>query len=168
MSKALFQRLWEEEYELTQQAIAAVPAEHMDHVPYAGSMSLRRLAIHVVTLEEQFLRGVAAGQIVAGGSQRDLPEVVTPADLARHYEAQHAALRTILEPMTDESLARPVSFALPNGHLLFAAPGLSFLFSKLLHHMIHHRGQLLAHLRVLGCRIPGLYGPVREEMPPMP
>jgi len=168
MSKALFERLWEEEYERTQQVIAAIPPEHMEQVPHAGAMTLRRLALHVVMLEDQFIRGVAQGKLVAGGSRRDIPEVATPTDLARYFEKQHEALRPVLAALTDDSLSRPVPFYRPDGALMYAAPGLSLLFSALLHHMIHHRGQLLAHLRAIGAPIPGLYGPVREQTPPMP
>jgi len=36
-----------------------------------------------------------------------------------------------------------------------------------LNHMIHHRGQLTVYLRLLGAKVPGVYGPSADEMPGM-
>ena len=38
------------------------------------------------------------------------------------------------------------------------------LWGELLHHLIHHRGQLVLLCRMAGGAPPGLYGPNREEM----
>ena len=38
------------------------------------------------------------------------------------------------------------------------------LWRELLHHLIHHRGQLVLMCRMAGEAPPGLYGPNREEM----
>jgi len=37
------------------------------------------------------------------------------------------------------------------------------LWNALLHHLIHHRGQLFMLARLAGGKPPGLYGPTREE-----
>jgi uncharacterized damage-inducible protein DinB len=37
------------------------------------------------------------------------------------------------------------------------------LWSELLHHLIHHRGQLVTYTRLAGGKPPGLFGPNREE-----
>jgi hypothetical protein len=33
-----------------------------------------------------------------------------------------------------------------------------------LNHMIHHRGQLTVYLRLIGAKVPGIYGPSADEM----
>ncbi len=38
------------------------------------------------------------------------------------------------------------------------------LWDALLHHLIHHRGQLVLLCRMAGGKPPGIYGPNREEM----
>jgi uncharacterized damage-inducible protein DinB len=34
-----------------------------------------------------------------------------------------------------------------------------FLIGLMEKHSIHHRGQLSAYLRPMGCKVPGIYGP---------
>jgi len=41
------------------------------------------------------------------------------------------------------------------------------LWNAVLHHLIHHRGQLSLMTRMAGGEPPGLYGPTREEMEAM-
>lgn len=38
-----------------------------------------------------------------------------------------------------------------------------FVLSVLVKHQIHHRGQMTAIMRVLGLKVPGTYGPSKEE-----
>lgn len=38
-----------------------------------------------------------------------------------------------------------------------------FVLSVLVKHQIHHRGQMTAIMRMLGMRVPGIYGPSKEE-----
>ena len=48
----------------------------------------------------------------------------------------------------------------------------SELLSSLVRHQVHHRGQMTILMRQAGLKVPGVYGPAREEwakmgMPPM-
>jgi len=38
-----------------------------------------------------------------------------------------------------------------------------FLRIRVIHHMIHHRGQLTVYLRLLDVTVPGMYGPSADE-----
>jgi uncharacterized damage-inducible protein DinB len=49
----------------------------------------------------------------------------------------------------------------PNG---MKFPMMDFLWSMIIHHNIHHRGQLSLMARLAGASVPGMYGPNREEM----
>jgi uncharacterized damage-inducible protein DinB len=160
-----FRQLWELEYQNTQSVLAVIPDDQMAFVPFPGAMSLRRLALHIIGLEPQFILGVQNREVVAGGSRRDIAELQTAAAMAAHYQAQHEALRPIVDGFDDEFLSRSVLFKAPTGQVIRQSPGTDFLFALLLHHLIHHRGQLLTYLRLLDVTVPGLYGPTRENTP---
>jgi uncharacterized damage-inducible protein DinB len=162
-----FRVLWAEEHQRTLAALQAIPADLMALVPHEGAMDLRRLALHIVLLGDQFIRGVIAGELRVGGSRHDVAEVQTPTELAAFCQDRFEALQPLVAGLTEELMDRPVPFLLPNGTPLRVAPGREYLFSALLAHLVHHRGQMLAALRAAGARIPGLYGPTREETPPM-
>jgi uncharacterized damage-inducible protein DinB len=127
--------------------------------------AVMRLTLHIIGLEQQCVRGVKNGELVAGGSRSDFSELQMAAAMAAHYQAQHEALRPIVDQFDDEFLSRSVAFKTPAGEVFRQLPGTDFLFTVLLHHLIHHRGQLLTYLRLLGVKIPGLYGPTLENTP---
>ena len=74
-----------------------------------------------------------------------------------------AEARVALESATEEQMASPwtlrtgdqVHFTLPKGVVLR-----SFVFN----HLVHHRGQLVVYLRLLGQKVPGMYGPSADEI----
>lgn len=42
-------------------------------------------------------------------------------------------------------------------------PVMSILWTGLVMHGIHHRGQLSVYLRLMGVRVPSIYGPSADE-----
>lgn len=163
----LFRGLLEQEHRNTLAVLEAIPAEQMNYTPWPGAMNARRLALHIIGLEEQFIRGVLEGELVAGGSRRDRPEVQTPADLVAFSKAQHEALGRLVAQLDEAVMDRDVPFKVPQGMVIRVAPGWEHLFSALLLHLAHHRGQLVTYLRLTGSPVPGIYGPSLGQMPPV-
>lgn len=163
----LFRDLWEKEHRNTLAVLEAILGDRMDFAPWPGARDMRLLALHIIGIDDHHIRGVLAGELLAG-RPRELPEVRTPADLIARCTAQHEALRPLAAQVDAAVLEREIPFKLPNGQVLFVHPGREYLFSHLLHHLVHHRGQLLAYLRLAGAPIPGVCGPTREQMPPIP
>jgi uncharacterized damage-inducible protein DinB len=163
----LFRELWEHEHRNTVSVLEAIPGDQMNYVPWEGAMDMRQLALHVIGVEEFFIRGVVAGELTVGGSRRDQAEIRSPADLVAFCKERHEALRPLAEQLDDTVMAREIPFKAPNGAVLRVSTGRQRLFSDLLHHVIHHRGQLVTYLRLVGAPVPGIYGPTREQMPPM-
>lgn len=48
-------------------------------------------------------------------------------------------------------------------HTIFSMPRAAVLRTYLLNHVIHHRGQLSVHLRLLNVPLPSIYGPTADE-----
>ena len=65
-------------------------------------------------------------------------------NFAPHFEA--------LTKLSDEQLLKIVDF-----RGMFQLPAVSYL-GFVLHHSIHHRGQLSMYLRPMGAKVPAMYG----------
>jgi uncharacterized damage-inducible protein DinB len=115
---------------------------------------IRTLAWHIVTSLPEMTKRVGLG--IEGVGEHD-PAPDSAAAIARSYEAVAESLRVHLaEAWTDETLAAEHDMY---GEMWNNAKTLSVL----LVHQIHHRAQLSVLMRQAGLRVPGIYGPAREE-----
>jgi uncharacterized damage-inducible protein DinB len=134
----------------TARVLEAVPATAGDYRPDPASRSAMDLLRHIAAADVRFLETVTAGEF---SSQNPIPDAVkTPAEIARWYEARHAAARTALAGVGGDALLKPVTF-----RGMFTRPAVTYLQMGL-HHTIHHRGQLSAYLRAMGAKVPSIYG----------
>lgn len=78
-------------------------------------------------------------------------------DLIKEYQKySQLVLASVEQKWTDSSLKEVVNMYgedWPKGKIL----------SVLIHHQIHHRGQMTTLMRLLNMEVPGLYGPSKEE-----
>ena len=139
------------EHRLTRNVIAAIPADKADYRPDTVSKSAIDLAWHIVATEMRFLEAVAAGGFDFTPKPR--PETVkTPADLNAWYEENFAARVEPIKALTGEQLTKIVDF-----RGMFQLPAVMYL-NFVLHHTVHHRGQLSMYLRPMGAKVPSIYG----------
>ena len=83
------------------------------------------------------------------------------AALAPGYERVHAEAAARIRKLTPEDLDRTIHF------FTGPMPVRDIMWSAILAHGIHHRGQLSLMCRLAGGQAPGMYGPNREEMAAM-
>jgi uncharacterized damage-inducible protein DinB len=139
------------EYRITRSVIEAIPADKGDYRPDQVSKSAMELAWHIVVTEMRFLEAVAAGAFDL--SPRPRPESVkTPADLLRWYEEQFGPRFEALTKLSNEQLQQEVDF-----RGMFQLPAVRYL-GFVVHHSVHHRGQLSMYLRPMGAKVPAIYG----------
>ena len=139
------------EQKITMAVIEAIPQEKGEYRPDGISKSAIDLAWHIVATEKRFMDAVAAGAFDL--SPAPLPDSVRhPADLAAWYAENFEPRFKKLTALTGEQLVKVVDF-----RGMFQLPAVSFL-NFLLHHSIHHRGQLSMYLRPMGAKVPAIYG----------
>ena len=116
--------------------------------------SLGRLAWHIVqTLGEM---GGHAGLAVDAANEKT-PQPAGAAELAAAYKAgADAVAKAVTSAWKDADL--PVEIEM-YGEKWTRAMALQALIS----HEIHHRGQMTVLMRQAGLKVPGIYGPAREE-----
>jgi uncharacterized damage-inducible protein DinB len=139
------------ESRLTKNVIEAIPLDKGDYRPDEVSKSALDLAWHIVATEIRFMEAVAAGQF--DFTPRPRPESVkTSADLSAWYAEHFTPHFEAVMQLSPDQLLKVVDF-----RGIFQLPAVMYL-GFLLHHSVHHRGQLSMYLRPMGAKVPAIYG----------
>lgn len=154
-----FLNVWDMEAKKTAAMLRSLPADQYDFRPDPGGRSLGELAWHLAEIEGHMGFGVERGAFVMGVKPPGIERPRAIEALAPGYERIHGEAAQKVGKLTAADLDRRVMFFTGNDMTLR-----EILWSALLHHQIHHRGQLSVLCRLAGGAAPGTYGPNREEM----
>ena len=155
---------WKKESEATLRVLARLTDGSLRQKVGPEGRTLGFLAWHLVlTLGEM---GGKAGLTVDSPPEDSSEPVLAAAILAAYELAQGSLAREVRAGWSDGMLADELSMygsTWRRGDVL----------DSLVHHQIHHRGQMTVLMRQAGLVVPGIYGPAREEwaamgMPPLP
>jgi uncharacterized damage-inducible protein DinB len=139
------------EHRITKTVIEAIPLDKGDYRPDEISKSALDLAWHIAATEIRFLDAVPAGEF--DFTPRPRPDSVkNSADLSAWYVANFAPRYEVLTKLSNEQLMKIVDF-----RGMFQLPAVMYL-NFLIHHSVHHRGQLSMYLRPMGAKVPSIYG----------
>ena len=139
------------ENRITRSVIEAIPLDKGDYKLNDISMSALGMAWHTVMAENRFIDAVLTGAFDL--SPYPMPESVKNSkDLLDLYSADFDSRIAKLEKMPHEDLVKTVDF-----RGVFQLPAVMYL-GFILHHTVHHRGQLSMYLRPMGAKVPSIYG----------
>jgi uncharacterized damage-inducible protein DinB len=146
---------WEREHPATIRVLSAVTDDARDYRPDPRSRSAWELVTHIATSDIWFLDSIDRGVFHFDQQQASAGEAsfARVSDVVEHYRSEMPGRFARVRAMSDEQLAEEVDFF---GMMKMSrAEWVGFAGN----HSIHHRGQLSAHLRAMGCRVPAIYGP---------
>ena len=113
-----------------------------------------RLAWHLVTTIGEMVQRTG---LKFDATPEDAPVPVTMKEICEEYKrTSEGMLNAVKKEWKDESLLEEINLYGQNwkkGKVL----------SVLVNHQTHHRGQLTVVMRLAGLKVPGVYGPAREE-----
>jgi len=147
----------------TRRLLERLPDSDMAWAPHEKSFSLGQLAMHLGQL-------VGWGRGILDDDGYDLGREpgerpgarATRADALATFDAATAAVRQSLVDKLDAELL--ATWELRRGRItLMSMPRLTALRRFVLHHLVHHRGQLSVYLRLRNVPLPPLYGPSADE-----
>ena len=152
---------YDHEMGTTRRLLERLPDDKLSWKPHDKSMSLGALATHLSHIPHW------AGTILneASFDLADAPpnaaEQTSRADILASFDATRARTRAWMDKADGEyqslwTLKR-------GGQQVFSVPRVSAFRSFVLHHIIHHRGQLSVYLRLTGVPVPAMYGPSADE-----
>lgn len=157
-----FRSTWNSEAENTVRLLEALPRDQYDFRPDPKGRSIGELAWHLSEIDACISFGIAEGRF---RFEDEPPNLKRPREvklLAPGYRRIHEEAVARLEKLTNDRLNESVAF--------FGGESMTIrdvLWVALLHHLIHHRAQLVLMCRMAGGTPPGIYGPNREEMEAM-
>jgi uncharacterized damage-inducible protein DinB len=150
-------RILDLEFQTTLRVLKAVPAGKLDFKPHERSWPAGELAWHVAYSPYGLANILLTGQF-DGWSQPPVPATLD--EIVAGAEKYHEKAREVVSQVTPQHLN--ASIPLPNGKT-FPAHGL--LWSGVVFHTIHHRGQLSVYIRMMGGKVPSIYGPSGDDNP---
>jgi len=155
---------FDHEMAVTRRVLERLPESGWTWKPHEKSFDLGGLAAHVARIPRW-------GRSILDGDSYDLDHEGTAATSAppatlqsvlETFDRHVGELRKQLLSRSDAELMAP--WALKRGtHLVMSMPRLTALRSFVLHHLIHHRGQLTVYLRLQDVPLPPIYGSTADE-----
>jgi uncharacterized damage-inducible protein DinB len=145
---------WNQEMTLTQKVLDTLTDTSLQQQVSPDGRTLGRIAWHIVTSIPGFLShfGLTIEMVKDSDTVPSSAKVI--AESFRKISAD--AAEAVKQQWTDETL-KQVQNAF--GRDLSNAAILSLLIK----HTIHHRGQMTVLMRQAGLKVPGVYGPAKEE-----
>jgi len=145
---------WRAESERTAKVLEALTDASLGFSPSGYDRTVGRLAWHLVTTVPEML---ARTGLQVENVDEDAPVPETALEIAEAYaEVSDQLTGLVQEQWTDETLK--VEDDMYGSRWM---RGLTL--QVLLRHEIHHRAQLTVLMRMAGLRVPGVYGPARED-----
>jgi uncharacterized damage-inducible protein DinB len=152
------------EVDRSRKALEHVPDGKYDWKPHEKSMIFGYLADMVATIPSWIAMEVTRNELdvapPAGSSIKPEPKT-TSAALVQALDQSAAEARRALEQTTDEHLAT-MWYLKARGEVVLAAPRFEMI-QDTINHWAHHRGQMTVYLRLLGAKVPAIYGPSADD-----
>jgi uncharacterized damage-inducible protein DinB len=152
------------EVERSRKALEQVPDGQYNWKPHERSMILGYLAGMVATIPTWITMEINQDELdvapVDGKGPTQEPKE-TSADLLKALDEAAADARKALENTTDEHLNTTWKL-LARGNVVFEGPR-HLMIQDTINHWTHHRGQMTVYLRLMGAKVPALYGPSADD-----
>lgn len=150
----------EQEGKSTVRMLERVPADKLDWTPHVKSMTLGRLAWHIVSIPAIGMRVLNAATFAVGSASP--PPMPENPDFVNAFQRNLDATKAFIAAMDDDALRAPFTLT-RNGVVLNDTRKIVMIRSILMNHSYHHRGQLSVYLRLLDVPLPATYGTSADE-----
>lgn len=150
----------------TRKMIEAIPANaDFNFQPHPKSMSLARLAGHLTDFSGDWAHSTLTKDLIEFNPESDYKPFVpaNKAEVLERFDKQLADVRAALAATKGDAWDRNWRL-IYKGKAWIDEPKHQVFRDAVMNHMIHHRGQLSVYLRMLGAKVPGVYGPSADEM----
>lgn len=160
----LFLAEFDREVARSRRALENVPDGRNDWKPHDKSMAFGYLASMVATIPMWIAMIVRQDQLDIApkdGTKREWPSPSTSAEYVAALEKAAADARAALRATSEAHLQTRWQL-LAGGEVVSDTPRHEMLRDTI-NHWAHHRGQMTVYLRLMGAKVPALYGPSADD-----
>lgn len=146
------------EHACTLKVLRAFPSDQSEFRPHPRANSARELA-YTFVIEQMLLSLALKDQLRLGGGMPKPPESFRA--IVDQFDEDFHALVALIESLPEAQWSTTVTFPVGPGKLgeWGKMPFAWFMLSD----QIHHRGQYTTYLRMVGGKVPSIYGPSGDE-----
>ena len=149
-----FQKAWEYETASTSKLLRALTDTSLHQAVAPHDRTLGRIAWHLVTTVPEMMH--RTGLTLSGPDEK----APMPTQASAIVSAYDAVARSLAEQVRE----RWTDATLPELDDMYGEKWKrGFTLAVLIRHQAHHRGQMTVLMRQAGLKVPGVYGPAREE-----
>jgi uncharacterized damage-inducible protein DinB len=154
---------FDQEMAATRRVLERVPDTALDWRPHESSFDLGGLASHLAQIPRWGLSILRRDDHdLASSDDAPASRLEGVAEVLDVFDEHTRHVRAALLEAPDGALAAP--WTLRRGaRIVMTLPRIAAVRSFVLHHSIHHRGQLTVYLRMQNVPLPPLYGPTADE-----
>jgi uncharacterized damage-inducible protein DinB len=148
----------------SRRALEQVPAGKYDWKPHDKSMIFGYLANMVATIPTWVTMQINQDELdvaPADGGKVDQKRLDDSKELLQALDKASADARAAFEKTTDEHLQTNWRL-LARGKVVMEAPRYEMI-QDTINHWAHHRGQMTVYLRLMGAKVPAIYGPSADD-----
>ncbi len=152
------------EVERSRKAIEQVPDGQYQWKPHERSMIFGYLADMVATMPTWISMEIERESLDIAppeGQGTKKPQKETRAELLQALDEAADGARSALEKTSDEHLATNWKL-LARGNTVWEGPRHEMI-QDTINHWSHHRGQMTVYLRLMGAKVPAVYGPSADD-----
>lgn len=153
------------EVERSRSALEQAPEGKYDWKPHEKSMIFGYLANMVATIPMWIMMQINQNELdvapAPGESKMENKRLDTSAELIEALDKAAAGARSAFQQTTDEHLKTSWRL-LAKGKVVMEAPRYEMI-QDTFNHWAHHRGQMTVYLRLMGAKVPAIYGPSADD-----
>ena len=153
--------------EMTQEAVTTrrllerVPAQHLTWKPHEKSMTMGRLATHIVEIPGWVSTVLDADGFDMGARNYTPQTAGSVSEILAIFDKNVPMVEAVIRRQTLDRLSATWRIT-KQGQVLLEMPRMGVIRTLLLNHLIHHRGQLSVYLRLKDVPLPSIYGPTAD------
>ena len=152
------------EIERSRRALEQVPPGKYDWKPHDKSMIFGYLTNMVATIPTWITMQINQNELdvaPADGSKFEQKKLDSSAEFLEALDKSAETARAAFDNTTDDHL-RTSWRLLARGQVVMEAPRYEMI-QDTINHWVHHRGQMTVYLRLMGAKVPSIYGPSADD-----